>query len=132
MCFACSCIDLYRMQFLTTNAEFQSEFSMASGYSPVIKSVVENKGYLAWLNKADGGDYISTLAIKVSLQQADAYFAAPAFNGSSIARQQVGLLMQKVFFECWTKDKNGKITGFDRNAMIRAFRDAVEECEYQS
>ena len=29
------------LKYLTTNAEFQAGFSMASGYVPVIKSVVD-------------------------------------------------------------------------------------------
>ena len=120
------------VKFLTTNTDFQSEFSMVSGYSPVIKSVTANETYSAWLAKANGGDYIAALSTKVCLQQESAYYVSPAFNGSSTARQQVGLLMQKVFSECWVKDAAGKVTGFDRNAMIRAFQDAVEECEYQS
>ena len=120
------------MKFLTTNTEFQSAFSMASGYAPVIKSVTENKGYVAWLADANGGDHIAALSTKVCLQQESAYYASPAFQGSSEARQQVGLLMQKVFSECWVKDAGGKVIAFDRSAMIRAFRDAVEECRYQS
>jgi len=120
------------VKFLTTNSDFQAQFSMESGYSPVIKSAKTNPIYAEWLGKADGGDYIAALSTKVCLEQENAYYVSPAFNGSSTARDQVGLLMQKCFSECWIKDASGKITGYDRNAMIKAFQDAVDECEYQS
>ena len=113
------------VKFLTTTVEFQAEFSMASGYVPVIKSVGENEIYKnEFLAKADGGDYISALSAKVCLQQESAYYTSPAFNGSSTARDQVGLLMQK----CFTADAGGDVA-----AMIKkAFEDAVAECKYQA
>ena len=110
------------VKFLTTNVEFQAAFSMASGYVPVLKSVANNEIYAQHLAAADGGKYISSLASKVCLEQADAYYTSPAFNGSSAAREQVGLLISK----CLTANDNG-----DVDAMIaKAFKDAVAECEY--
>ena len=110
------------VKFLTTNVEFQAAFSMASGYVPVLKSVAQNEIYAQHLASADGGKYISSLASKVCLEQADAYYTSPAFNGSSAARDQVGLLISK----CLTAKDNG-----DVDAMIaQAFKDAVAECEY--
>ena len=110
------------VKFLTTNVNFQAEFSMASGYVPVLKSVSDNEVYAAFLDSADGGDYISALSAKVCLEQEDAYYTSPAFNGSSTARDQVGMLLAK----CLTADDGG-----DVDAMIeRAFQDAVDECEY--
>ena len=110
------------VKFLTTNVEFQAAFSMASGYVPVIKSVANNEIYAQHLANADGGTYISSLASKVCLEQADAYYTSPAFNGSSTARDQVGLLISK----CLTADDGG-----DVDAMIaKAFKDAIAECEY--
>ena len=111
-------------KYLTTTVEFQAEFSMASGYVPVIKSVSENEIYKSeFLDKANGGDYISALSAKVCLAQEAAYYTSPAFNGSSIAREQVGLLMQKCL----------STTTADVDAMIEeAFDDAVAECKYQS
>ena len=113
------------VKYLTTTVEFQAEFSMASGYVPVIKSVGENEIYKnEFLAKADGGDYISALSAKVCLEQEKAYYTSPAFNGSSTARDQVGLLMQK----CFTAKADGDIA-----AMIKkAFEDAVAECKYQA
>ena len=108
------------VKFLTTNVDFQAEFSMASGYVPVLKSVSENPAYADFLNKADGGDYISALSAKVCLEQESAYYTSPAFNGSSTARDQVGLLMQSAF----TTDDGGNL-----DAMIdQLFKNAIDEC----
>ena len=112
------------MKYLATTVEFQAEFSMASGYIPVIKSVGDHHIYRdEFLAKADGGDNISALSAKVGLEQEKAYYTSPAFNGSSVARDQVGLLMQKCFA---TQSE-------DVDAMIKqAFKDAVAECKYQA
>ncbi|MBE6616929.1 MAG: extracellular solute-binding protein [Ruminococcaceae bacterium] len=112
------------VKFITTNVEFQAEFAMASGYVPVLKSVAENEVYADFLANADGGTYVSALSAKVCLEQADAYYTSPAFNGSSTARDQAGALICK----CLTADDGG-----DVDAMIKAaFEDAVAECEYNS
>ncbi len=111
------------VKYLTTNVEFQAEFAMASGYVPVIKSVGENVVYADFIAKADGGNYVSALSAKVCLEQEEAYYTSPAFNGSSTARDQVGALIAK----CLT------LTGDDVASQIdKAFKAAVEECEYNS
>ena len=108
------------MKFLTTNVEFQAEFSMASGYVPVLKSVAQNPAYAEFLNKADGGDYISALSAKVCLEQEHAYYTSPAFVGSSDARDAVGLLIQTCLVD----------PGTDVNAILdKAFREAIISCE---
>ena len=109
------------VKYLTTTVEFQAEFSMASGYVPVLKSVATNEAYADFLAKADGGDYISALSAKICLEQEKAYYTSPAFNGSSSARDQVGLLMQTAFI---TDD------GGDVDAMLdRLFAEAIAECK---
>ena len=110
------------VKFLTTCIEFQAEFSMASGYVPVLKSVAQNEGYAAWLASANGGSKIAALSIKVCLAQADYYYTSPAFNGSSTARDQVGLLLRK----CIAEENVGDVDSF----IASAFAAAVEECEY--
>jgi hypothetical protein len=96
---------------------------MASGYVPVLKSVSENEAYAAFIDSADGGNFISALSAKVCLAQADAYYTSPAFNGSSEARDQVGALLTKCL----------ALTGDNVDAQIAdAFADAVAECEYNS
>lgn len=110
------------VKFLTTNVNFQAEFSMASGYVPVIKSVGDNEVYANFLKNADGGNFVSALSAKVCLEQEDAYYTSPAFNGSSTARDQVGTLLSK----CLTATAGGNVDSMIENA----FQDAVDECEY--
>ncbi len=113
------------VKYLTTCVEFQAEFGMTSGYVPVIESVSNNAAYAAFIENANGGDNIAALSAKVCLEQKDAYYVSPAFNGSSEARDQVGALLQK----CMTEYKDAS----DKDKMIAdAFADAVEECEYMS
>jgi len=107
------------VKFLTTTVEFQAEFSMASGYVPVLKSVAEHPVYADFIASADGGDFISALSAKVCLEQADAYYTSPAFNGSSEARDQVGNIITKALP---SKDID--------SAIDDIFQDAIDECEY--
>ena len=111
------------VKFLTTTVPFQAEFSMASGYVPVLKSVGENPVYADFIAKADGGNNIAALSAKICLEQVNAYYTSPAFNGSSEARDQVGALMTK----CLAL-KDGDIDA----QIAEAFEDAVAECEYAS
>ena len=109
------------VKYLTTNVDFQAEFSMASGYVPVIKSVTENEVYANFLAQADGGNYVAALSAQVCLSQSDAYYTSPAFVGSSTARDQVAALLTK----CLT------MSGDDLDAQIEtAFEEAIDECEY--
>lgn len=104
------------VKYLTTCVEFQAEFSMASGYVPVLKSVAENDAYAAFLAKADGRDQVAALSAKVCMEQEDAYYTSPAFVGSSEARDQVGALL---------------IAAIIGNKSIDdAFTYAINECEY--
>ncbi|MGN0794932.1 MAG: extracellular solute-binding protein [Aristaeellaceae bacterium] len=107
------------VKYLTTSVEFQAEFSMASGYVPVLKSVSENPVYAEFLNSADGGDFVSALSAKVCLAQADAYYTSPAFNGSSEARDQAANIITK------------SLPAKNIDAVIDdIFQDAIDECEY--
>lgn len=109
------------VKFLTTNVDFQAEFASASGYVPVLKSVAEHEGYKAFLESADGGDYIAALSAKVCMEQEKAYYTSPAFNGSSTARDEVGALL--------TKCLSAQTDNVDQ--LIKdAFAEAIEECEY--
>ena len=118
------------VKFLATNAEFQAAFSMTSGYIPVIeRSVLVEKipAYGTWLDtgvqpgavKADEKSKVIANTIKVALEQADAYYVSPAFNGSSKARDQVGELM-KFCFTTPTDDVDALIS--------KAFKEAIAEC----
>ena len=110
------------VKYLTTSVEFQAEFSMASGYVPVLKSVADNETYKAFVANADGGKYISALSAKICLEQESAYYTSPAFNGSSTARDQVGALLAK----CLTISADSDVD----TEIKKAFEEAIEECEY--
>ena len=110
------------VKFLTTNVDFQAEFSMASGYVPVIKSVTDNEVYADFLASANGGDFVSALSAKVCLEQQDAYYTSPAFNGSSTARDEVAALLPA----CLTV-----ADGTDVDAEIeKLFETAIDKCNY--
>ena len=109
------------VKYLATNMAFQTEFSSTSGYMPVLESAQDDETYAAWLNKANGSEFLTALVVKVGLEQADNYFTSPAFNGSSVARTQVGTLLAKCMSESTT----------DVDALINdAFQDAYDECVF--
>ena len=113
------------VKFLTTNVSFQAEFSEASGYVPVIKSVANDPFYQDFLAKADGGNGIAALSAKVCLEQESYYYVSPAFNGSSTARDEVGRLLQECIL----------LTGSDEAVMAEIkniFKKAIDECKYQT
>ena len=117
------------VKFLTTNVGFQAEFSEASGYVPVIKSVANDEHYKSFLASANGyNDGIAALSAKVCLEQESYYYTSPAFNGSSTARDEVGALLQK----CFTDVANAE-EGADIMALIeKAFDEAIYNCKYQT
>ena len=108
---------------MTTSVDFQAEFSMTSGYVPVLKSVADHPVYKEFVSKANGGDYISALSAKVCLAQQNAYYTSPAFNGSSTARSQVQELLAKCLSATFSDEDAG---------IKKAFQDAIDECEYQN
>lgn len=109
------------VKYLTTNMAFQTEFSSTSGYMPVLESAQNDENYAAWLGKANGAEFLTALVVKVGLEEADTYFTSPAFNGSSVAREQVGTLLAKCMSE----------TAADENSLIEnAFQDAYDECVF--
>lgn len=112
------------VKFLCTNVDFQAEFSMASGYMPVLKSVTENENYANWLAKGNGFEYLVAKCVQVGIDGRNDYFVSPAFNGSSTARTQVGGLMLK----CLSAEAADDAAV---DALINsAFEDALAECEY--
>lgn len=105
------------VKFFTTYVPFQAEFSMTSGYTPVIRSVFENEVYKDFLAKGEAGDqkFIQALSTKVCVEQEANYFTSPAFVGSSNARTQVGNLVNQAL--------SGKV---DVNT---AFKNAISKCK---
>ena len=115
------------VKFLTTDLAFQADFSMASGYVPVLESVKADPFYEQFLAKASDpdNDNIAARGASVCLAQKDAYFTSPAFNGSTVAREQVGALLQACMVGSWSDA--------EVDAKIReAFANAITECEYRS
>ena len=107
-------------KWFTTNVEFQAEFSMASGYVPVIQSVMENETYSKHIANAENTalpqeDRAPAYSTKICMEQVDNYFTSPAFVGSSEARTQVGNLVTQYF-----------TTGVDVNTV---FADAIAKCK---
>ncbi len=119
------------VKYLTTTVDFQAEFSMASGYVPVIKSVANNEVYAEFVAGADGGDNVAALAAKVCLERVDAYYTSPAFPGSSEARSRVGELMAG----CMTDAAGtGRPTKPENDAKLdkliqKRFDEAITKCK---
>ncbi len=108
------------VKFLTTNVNFQAAFADASGYVPVLKSVADHPTYAEKMANADGYNNIAYLSAKVCMEQADAYYTSPAFNGSAKARDEVGSLIQAAFI-------GDASAGLD--ALIdKVFQDAINNC----
>ena len=110
------------VKFLTTNVDFQADFSITSGYLPVLESVADHPVYKANLEYADGYYGLPMLAVQVALAQADAYFTTPAFVGSAIARDQVGVLLRQCLCDSNCATSKG---------IKKAFEKAINECEYR-
>lgn len=114
------------VKYLTTSVEFQAEFGLKSGYVPVLKSVKNNAAYSAALASADGNANLTALSAKVCLEQQDAYYTSPAFNGSSEARDQVGNLLVKCL-KARIGDNPIELTDALLNEYFQA---AVDACNY--
>ena len=110
------------VKFLTTSVNFQAEFGMASGYIPVLENVTDNPVYAEELDYANGFESLPLLATLVALEQADAYYTSPAFNGSSAARDQVGSLIQFCLIDASCSTAEG---------IKAAFEEAVKACKYE-
>lgn len=111
------------IKFLLTDKNFQAEYSMKSGYVPVIQSVYDTKVYQDALDRANGGDFITALAAKISLEQKDFYFTSPAFAGSADARTQVGLLVEGVFSQYKLGEDNSSLI----DAQFKKYYDICKE-----
>ena len=109
------------VKFLCTNVDFQAEFSMTSGYMPVLNSVTENEFYAAWLDKANGYEQLVATCVKVGIEGRNDYFVSDAFNGSSTARAQVGSMLVKCL--------SAQTDNVDQ-LIDDTFEDAITECEY--
>lgn len=114
------------VKYLTTNVEFQADFSIASGYVPVIKSVNEDETYAAHLSKkgVDTKNGVISNSAQICLTQEDYYFTSPAFGGSSNARSEA----QSLLVKCLVFDNTDPAAL--ANNISKAFDDAIANCEY--
>jgi len=110
------------VKYLCTNADFQAEFSMASGYMPVLESVSELPAYSHWLSRGDGYENLVQRTLQVCISGYEDYFVPQAFLGSSTARSVVGSLL----IYCISKNLTEPWDEF----IDSAFQDAIYTCEY--
>ena len=101
------------VKFLTTDVEFQGNYSINSGYIPVRKEVFETMAYKNFL--AANTLIARTAQTCKNLVDARGFYTSPAFVGSSKAREQVELLMK---------------TALTTGDINKAFSDALSECRY--
>ena len=127
-------------KFLTTNVEYQARVSESNGYVPVMKSVQSDPTFAQFLKGVDvikdkdgnvieevpnNTKYITAYAVRTAIEQAEHCYTSPAFSGSSVARIQVGLLLNK----CFTVRPGEQLTDDD---LKKIFDEYVAECKYQS
>ncbi len=103
------------VKFFTTNPYYQTEVAQNNGYMPVLKREFMETipAYVDFIAEAEDKD-IRAMAVREGMLNQDNYFVSPAFYGSSVAREQVGLLMQAALSGDKTVDK--------------AFSDALTTC----
>lgn len=104
------------LKFLLTNIGFQAEYSMTSGYTPVINSVMSDPIYTAFLETANGYDNLQAMSVQQCLAQKDLYFSSPVFVGSATARDQVGDALDAVLL--------------GNKTVAKALEDAKNECDW--
>ena len=111
------------VKFLTTNVEFQAEFSMSSGYMPVIHSAVDNPIYQTYLNRADGYENVTALATLACMEFIDYCGTPNVVSYGQDLRESITWLV----YNCMIADMN------DPTSEIRQKFDAVErELHYYS
>ena len=104
-------------KFLSTDPETQAAYSMAIGYTPVVRSAFSVDTYSQWL--AQGNNcYVSS--IKLAYEQCDSYFTVPSAMESSMAIDSIAQMLAK----CLSQEIPGDVDAFFRKALD----EAVQEC----
>ena len=75
------------------------------------------ESYSTYLDNADGAEFVDAFAALSSMEQQSAIFTAPVFDGSAVAYEQVGLLLDKC------------LTATDEAAIEATFQEAVNACK---
>lgn len=116
------------IKYLTTSAEFQADFSIASGYVPVIESAINDPAFQEHLaGKSYDTNGITALSAYVCWQQESYYFTSPAFEGSSEARSQAeALLAATLALKPVGEDYTQAQYDADLN---KYFEDAINKCK---
>lgn len=111
------------LKFLVTNIDVQAGLSQVSGYIPATRAVENDELYLEFLAETEGNANIQAHACKVAKQLRDDgwFYISPAFYGSSVARDQVGLMVESILNN--TDKDIPKI-------VENAFKDAMDQINY--
>ena len=83
------------IKYLTTSIDFQVEFSISSGYMPVIKNASQSSIFSNALALANGYDYIQLLSLKYCLEHTNMFFTIPGLTSSDDVKANVRELMTK-------------------------------------
>ncbi len=106
------------VKFLTTEVQFQAQYSTASGYAPVTQSTYSSPAYQKFLSTAgDTASGLTAQTAQICKEMADkpgSFYVSDAFMGSSKARESVGILLKVVL---------------QGTSMDKAFSDALQECK---
>lgn len=120
------------VKFFNTNVAFQTEFSIASGYVPCIKSVNDYSVYNRAMSRADGNGNLAASANKFCLSQSDYYFTSPAFVGSSVARNQAEDILSGIMASSVDESFNPIAESALDQLIDEKFKAAIAECKYQA
>jgi multiple sugar transport system substrate-binding protein len=96
------------------NKENTTDFAMRSGYLPVRTSAYLSDTYQTFLNTPTANQLYISLAANAAYKQSGYMFYDPAFIGSSRARVQVGLALERIMIG------DGNITA----ALLDAYNEA--------
>ena len=94
-----------------TNAVNSATYAINTGYEPVRKSSLTSPSFVAYLAQGGenyitpkGGNLLATAANCTKDKYEGQYFYSPVFNGSAVAREEVGGILSKVFLGTKTVD----------------------------
>lgn len=77
------------------STKIQASYSVASGYNPIRNSVYSDEGFNAGLETKEGL-VKDCILLGQTLGASNSYFTSDAFNGSSVARTQIGTCVVNV------------------------------------
>lgn len=118
------------VKYMMTSIPFQSNFSMVSGYVPVLAAVQDDDYYQEYLNVSDelelkADEKIAAMAVNQCLKyvEKNSFFPSPAFDGSSQAREEMKTLVPA----CLQLSDSGAAL---EAAIKEKFQAAINNCEF--